>query len=242
MGFGHTSDDEFVEWISLQLHWAREGLRRRRILRKLRQQVLRCQLVPAHRLEWSARRTAVEGTARALSTVEAPLSGEPVIGYRVVVRIHFAARNRLAIAVDHHHLEDFEVEGLQGNARILGQRPLILARPRPRDADTFLFQDLKRSEVVSLVELYGVTVPELQVAPQVRCDEHLIRPGDPVTCVGMPEEHLDRTGSAGFRQTPVSVAVAAPAEARLIAADCDLRRLRDEVKERLVLEMVPDGV
>jgi hypothetical protein len=184
---------------------------------------------------------AVQGTARPLTTVEAPLSRETVIGYRLVVRVRSLARGWW-VAIDDHHLHDFQIVDAEGSVRVLGEDPIVLAPPSPRAPERFLFHDLKRPEVEQLIKRHGLTTPELQLAAEVRCDEHLIRPGDPVVCIGLPGEHLDRSGAGvGFRQSLASTALTAPQDGRLIVARGNLDELRKSVKDRVNHELVDEG-
>jgi hypothetical protein len=230
-------DDELVQAVIRGVARVREGLRRRRQLRRMRRWILKNPLTPLDRLRPTARPVLIEGTAQEQPALEAPASGQAVLGWRLVVDMQTFSVNGWQRVVDLQQVQDFDLCGAGGSARIATSDALLLAHAEQQPEERFIFEDLKRPALQRALKREGLLIHDLQLARRVRCFEHLLRPDGPVLCCGIPREFIDRR-SHDYRASPVRIALEAPPSAPLMVADCHLEQLRAELRQRLSLEVL----
>ena len=117
----------------------------------------------------------VEGRAMPVGLIEAPASGEMVIGYRLRVCLIEPDDIEWITVVDVSSFEDFEVHDATGRALVKAGRPLFLGQTAPRGRKE-LGTDLSRSLFQRRLALAGVSTTTLITARYIRYWEYTLRP------------------------------------------------------------------
>jgi hypothetical protein len=186
-------------------------------LRELREQIAACPLVPIAAADGPA---ALEGVARPLATVEAPLSGRAVIGYRLRLDGVFqdgedrATRELLDVSL----VREFELVERTGQvARIRPDRCLPLLVPEP--VVTLELASVIKPPLAPIIDRALISPSDLVTAYELHAVEHLLEPGEPVFAYGVAERALEAGTEVGYRETPWRVELSAPEGGVLILAD-----------------------
>jgi hypothetical protein len=200
---------------------ARSRLRshRRRRLRALRDQVA------AFRFRSLADSpdgpVALEGLARARELLTAPLSGRPVIGFRLRLSGLFLEENarQERELLDVSAVHDFElVEPASGRAALVRPHPCL---PLLEAEAT---QKLELAEVIKpplapIIDRALVSASDLASALELRAVEHLLEPDEPVFAYGVARQELDVDAEAAYRESPHRIVLGAPEGGLLVLAD-----------------------
>jgi hypothetical protein len=158
-------------------------VRRARRVNRLKEVLGRHPIVPVGRAKSGP--LVIQGRARALETLVAPLSGKQVIGYRVrVERIYRGANNAPTYApqVEETRVADFEVEDSTGNAlvRASGSRMVLELESQSK---TGLFKRGLPATVDALLDAHGVE-REVLIPGEYRWSEWLLEAGETVFAYG----------------------------------------------------------
>ncbi len=174
----------------------------------------------------------IEGKAVAGALLTAPLSGKPVIGYRLRIARgpgDGAVTSQGAAILDVACLQEFFVDdGSAAAARVCPARCLPLFTSESPVA--IEAGDLVRSPLKEIVDRCMLPGSALVSASSFVGTEYLLEPGEMVFVFGEATHELDPAAArAGYREPPLRLVVSAPAEGFLVVADRD----RDELLQNL---------
>ena len=202
---------------------ASAGVSAARLARQRRRvQALR-ERIASFRLRLVARtgegRAAIQGRARPLELLRAPLSGAAVIGFRVKVEhLGRSRRSRWTTLVDVSEVAPFEVEDSTGRALV-----------RPTESQLLLeLETIKESgfftsappELEELLQRHGETSRGFVLQKKLRWSEYLLEPGEQVFACGKARREPDPGAEGGgFREAPTRLVLEAPEEGPMLIAD-----------------------
>ena len=207
-----------------------------RLRRSIKHQVQAAPLLRVGDLQPGPQRVAVQGVARAEATLDAPIAGVPVIGYRVTIEYdepggrQESGQHRL---IDKSRIAEFQVEDDTGTVRVRGALTVVAACPHVMDSGEVSVA-LTGGPLQQMVFEEGLTTNDLVAARNLRATERLLRPDGPVYVCGRPTTEVDASGAeSGYRQPPTRVVLESPKDGPLVAADCHRHQLLARIKERL---------
>jgi hypothetical protein len=208
----------------------RSRQRRQRNRRELSPLVESTEVLAARTVDPNSPLVALEGHARITKTIEAPLSREAVIGYRLQVMGPGREHAYPPVHIDITRVEDFEVVDETSSVLVRGDRSVLLGTPR--SAPELLF-DPNNQILQRLIKQAGYTFNDLLGAGKLSCIERVLLPHSQVYVCGKPEAVVGvGTGTSGYREPPARVALGAPEGRRLIIADCHLKSLLTTLETR----------
>ncbi len=182
---------------------------------------------------------AIQGNARATSTVTCPFHDEPVIGFRVT--IEFVQRGSseqgettVRQSVDFTELEPFEVVDQSGTALARGAPSVLLCAPHRRDPHQFAV-DLTNPWLEHRIKMEGFSNTDIVSAVDLTCNVRLLRPGSQVYVLGKPEREVDpgSQGESSYREPPMRLVMEPPGGGVLLVADCHHEALLESLQARM---------
>lgn len=195
-------------------------------------QIRRASLQPAAALRPGSAPVAVQGRTRALATLEAPVSGRTVIGFRLTIEYTDAGgreENSKRRMLEASRIVEFEVADDSGAVRVRGSPALLMAATRAVAPDDLTIA-LTRPSTERLILEQGISALDLVAARNVTVCERLLLPDSPVYVCGVPFSEVASDGAAaGYRAPPSRIVIKAAEKEPLLIADCH----RDELLKQL---------
>jgi hypothetical protein len=183
-------------------------------------------LRPLHAVR--AGRVYVQGRASSATQLNAPLSGDQVIGYRVLVERR-DGQSEWTRLVDHSEVTDFELHEETGAALVCGEGAVLLITQEAEELPLLEGQLRKgRSRlpdlVVALLQAHCHYTPAEHEAERMRWSEFQLTEGGQVYVVGEATITLARDGrlshgGAAYRATPTRTQIKGSAKRPLLICD-----------------------
>jgi hypothetical protein len=185
-------------------------------------------LRPLHAVR--AGRVYVQGRVSAATQLTAPLSGEHVIGYRVLVERR-DGQSEWTRLVDHTEVTDFEMHEETGAALVCGEDAVLLITEEAGALpllEAQLHDKQRRSQlprlVVALLQAHCHYTPAEHEAARMRWSEFQLVEGGQVYVVGEATVTLARDGrlshgGAAYRATPTRTQIKGSARRPLLICD-----------------------
>jgi hypothetical protein len=182
---------------------------------------------------------AIQGNARAGSTMMCPFHDEPIIGLRVTME--FVQRGSseqgegtIRQSVDFTEIEPFEVVDDSGVALARGAPAVLLGAPRQRDPHQFAV-DLTDPWLERRIQMEGYSNTDLVSALDLSCSVRLLRPESPVYVLGRPNREVDpgSSGESSYREPPMRLVMEPPSGGVMLVADCHHLGLLESLQSRM---------
>lgn len=180
---------------------------------------------------------AIQGKLRPLRTIQCPLTGAPVIGYRI--SISFVQPSDSEHSMTHHQafelaqIAPFEVVDDSAMALVRGQPFLLLAQPHQRSKYQ-LAVDLTRPELAQMVLEQGFSTTDLVMAKDVTCTWRQLQPHSTVYVLGQAIREADLGGEVlSYREPPSRLVLQPPTRGPMLVADCRLVELMADLRSRI---------
>lgn len=211
---------QVVEAIVLRLRWSL--FERSRLLPLIKE---------PHEIE-RVGRTKIKGAVRGKELVQAPVSGEEVVAYQLLIEMELGEGNWQALK------EVVEVKGFD----VIGSTGAAVAVEADRLGMLLLKQRRSvfcgRAELSALFDLLGIPASEDEELIEYRITECRLANGAEVLLDGVIKNAPARAGDfAGFREAPAQRRIGSSDELDLILMDLDLNELSKRVvwldKQRL---------
>lgn len=209
------------------------GARKRR-LRQLRAQISSLPVLPMASCRDGL--AGFQGRAQPVEVMPAPLSGRPVIGYRLQLEGVYQednAEKKARPLLDVGHVLEFDLieDDTREVARVRPQRCLLLLAPEPKTQ--LELAAVIKPPLAPIVDRACVSPDDLASAVELHAVEHLLEPGEPVYAFGTAQrERAAPTPLAGYRATSWRRTLSPPPDGLLVLADRHHDALLDALKSQ----------
>lgn len=179
-------------------------------------------------------RVAVQGRARARETLQAPLSVQPCIGFRLNISFRSPPSEGSEVhqAVELSRMEAFDLVDDSGSVAVRGAPVLLLGAPRAFDAAT-LSVALTDETLQRLLSQQGYSVTDIVVGRGLHVVERVLLDGATAYVNGALCTQVAADGvTAGYRQLPTCTVLEPPQGEALVVADVFRDQLLAEFKVR----------
>jgi hypothetical protein len=174
-------------------------------------------------------RVYVRGQAKAAGqTLEGPLSGAPVLAYRILIE-HRDGPHQWSVMLDHHRVVDFELVDEGGRGTVSGAEALLVLK---REATSPTRSAVRFPPgVVDLLVRHSHYTPAEHDAPRFRWTEFHVAEGDMVhvhaEATVVPNRDGGRSEGGAYRGTPTTLLLRGSSERPLIIFDLDRETMLD---------------
>lgn len=188
-----------------------------RTRRQLRQQLESTGLLPLSACHDGP--LQAQGTVQAIATLQAPLSGRPVVGYRLVIEQVERTEIEWTTLVDTQRFNPFRLVDESDAALVDPSCAQLFLRPRRTLIDDVL--KLQTPVLAGLLQREGISSTTLVAARALRATEYTLAAGDPLFLHGLGQRHFDPTVEPqNYRAAPTTLHVRGSGAVPLLLADC----------------------